>query len=166
MFDAVTASLVLFFLSDPVGSLRAWRNRLVVGGRCVISIFGPPGAARQAINEAFAPYLPADRLDPRTQGPLGATSPNSAAEALFAEAGFGDVRTDVRQLNTRFRNLEQWEAYSWSTGQRAMWLAVPEPERPTVRAAVADILRSAPHPDGGYVLSQAMRYTIGTNLGA
>ncbi|GIE92101.1 hypothetical protein Are01nite_85810 [Actinoplanes regularis] len=161
LFNAVTASLVLFFLPDPVAALRRWRDRLTTGGRCVISIFGAPGAAWQAVDEVFLPYLPAQLRDARTAGPLSPSSPDSTVEQLFTAAGYTDVHTVARPLDTRFAGIEQWEQFSWSTGQRAMWLAVPEPERPAVRATVTDILRSSPHPDGGYVLSQTVRYISG-----
>jgi SAM-dependent methyltransferase len=163
-FDAVTASLVLFFLPDPVAALRRWRARLTAGGRCVISTFGAAGPAWRAVDEAFAPFLPAGMLDARAAGPLSPSSPDAAVEALFTDAGFVDVRTVTRALDTRFDSIEQWEAFSWTTGQRAMWLAVPEPQRAAVRAAIGDILRSSPHPDGGYVLSQAVRYTSAANF--
>jgi SAM-dependent methyltransferase len=163
MFDAVTASLVLFFLPDPVAALRHWRARLVAGGRCVISTFGVPGRAWREVDEVFAPYLPAHMLDARTEGPLSPSSPDAAVNALFTAAGFTDVHTVSRPLETRFTSVEQWEAFSWTTGQRAMWLSVPESQRPTVRAMIADILRASPHPDGGYMLVQDVRYTSATN---
>ena len=163
LFDAVTASLVLFFLPDPVTALRQWRARLVAGGRCVISTFGAPGRAWRAVDEVFAPYLPADMLDARADGPLSPSSPDVAVNALFTAAGFTDVRTVTRPLETRFTSVEQWEAFSWTTGQRAMWLSVPQSQRATVRAVIADILRASPHPDGGYVLVQDVRYTSATS---
>jgi hypothetical protein len=42
-------------------------------------------------------------------------------------------------------------------------VSVPESERPAVRAAIADILRSPTHPDGGYMLIQNVRYSCGIN---
>jgi SAM-dependent methyltransferase len=165
-FDAVTASLVLFFLPEPAAALQRWRAHLVPGGRCVTSIFGAPDQTWQAIDQAFAPYLPARMLDARAQaGPLSPTSPDSDVDALFVEAGFEHVQTVTRTQNTRFDSAEQWEAFSWSTGQRAMWLAIPEERRPQVRATIANILRDSLHPDGGYVLSQAVRYTSAINPG-
>ncbi|WP_051367048.1 class I SAM-dependent methyltransferase [Hamadaea tsunoensis] len=166
VFDAVTASLVLFFLPDPPAALRNWRNLLTPGGRCVISTFGAPGPAWQAIDETFAPFLPPGMLDARTKGPLSPSSPDAAVDALFAAAGFEDVRTVTLPLETRFASVEQWEAFSWTTGQRAMWLAVPESRRAAVRETIFEILRSSPHPDGGYVLSQSVRYTYAGNAGA
>ncbi|HEU5027978.1 MAG TPA: methyltransferase domain-containing protein [Spirillospora sp.] len=160
-FDSVTASLVLFFLPDPVAALRAWRALLAAGGRCAISIFGRPGAGWQAVDEAFLPYLPSGMRDARAEGPLSPRSTDEQAEALLTAAGFTGVRTISRRLHTRFATVEQWEAFSWSTGQRAMWAAMPEADRPALRAAVAGLLRSSPHPDGGYVLSQDVRYLIG-----
>jgi ubiquinone/menaquinone biosynthesis C-methylase UbiE len=164
-FDAVTASLVLFFLADPVAALRHWRARLAAGGRCVVSTFGAPGPAWRAVNEVFAPFLPAGVRVAQAAGPLSPSSPDAAVDALFTAAGFVDVRTFTRALDTRFDSVEQWEAFSWTTGQRAMWLAVPESRRAAVRESIGDILRSSPHPDGGYVLSQAVRYTNAANAG-
>ena len=62
----------------------------------------------------------------------------------------------------RFADAAHWEAFSRSTGQRAMWAMVPEGERPAVRAEAARRLAAAATDDGSIVLTQSVRYTVGS----
>ena len=82
-------------------------------------------------------------------------------EALFRDAGLAAVRTQVLSLPVRFADAEHWEAFSRSTGQRAMWAAIPEGEVEGVRAEAGRRLRPATGADGAIVLTQQVRYTIG-----
>lgn len=52
-FDALTSSLVLFFLPDPAAALRAWRMLLVDGGRIAVSTFGGYSAAWEPVDAVF-----------------------------------------------------------------------------------------------------------------
>lgn len=73
-FDVIAASLVVFFLPEPIAALRAWRGLLVDGGRVGISTFGPFSEHWRAVNSVFRPFLPAD---PPHQGLLSrATLPS------------------------------------------------------------------------------------------
>jgi hypothetical protein len=49
-----------------------------------------------------------------------------------------------------------------STGQRAMWAAVPEEEHPALVARAREVLEEARDDDGRAVIRQDMRYTLGT----
>jgi hypothetical protein len=101
-------------------------------------------------------------LDARTSGARGPFGSDGGMAALLAGAGFPDVRTVVRDLPVRFADADAWYAFSHSTGQRAMWQAVPAAERPSVRAEAERRLAPARIPDGGYVMHQQIRYTLGT----
>jgi ubiquinone/menaquinone biosynthesis C-methylase UbiE len=160
-FDVVGSSLVLFFLPDPRSALAAWRSALVPGGRLGVSTFGPQDEAWRAVDDVFTPYLPAAMLDARTSGARGPFASDTGMEDLVADAGFTEVRTVVIDLPVRFADADQWQAFSLSTGQRAMWRAVPEAERPVVRAEAERRLAAAAHPAGGFVLHQQVRYTLG-----
>lgn len=160
-FDVVGASLVLFFLPDPGPALTAWRSSLMPGGRLGVSTFGPQDDVWRAVDSIFTPYLPPAMLDARTSGTRGPFGSDVGMEQLVADAGFTDVRTVVADLPVHFADVDHWQAFSMSTGQRAMWRAVPEEEHDAVRAEAGRRLAAAAHPDGGFVLHQQIRYTLG-----
>lgn len=160
-FDVLGASLVLFFLPDPGAALTAWGSALVPGGRLGVSTFGPQDEVWQAVDDVFTPYLPPAMLDARTSGTRGPFASDAGMEQLVADAGFTEVRTVVTDVPVRFADTDQWQAFSMSTGQRAMWRAVPESEHPAVRAEAARRLAAAAHPGGGFVVHQQVRYTLG-----
>ncbi|MGB7983029.1 MAG: methyltransferase domain-containing protein [Candidatus Nanopelagicales bacterium] len=161
-FDVLGASLVLFFLPDPSAALAAWGKALSVGGRLGLSTFGAQDAAWQAVDDVFTPYLSPAMLDARTSGARGPFASDTGMEHLVAGAGFSEVRTIVTDLPVHFEDADHWQAFTLSTGQRAMWRAVPEAERPTVRAEAERRLAAAAHPDGGFVMHQQVRFTLGT----
>ena len=160
-FDVLGASLVLFFLPDPRAALTAWKSALAPGGRLGLSTFGPQDQVWRAVDEVFTPYLPPAMLDARTSGARGPFASDAGMEQLVADAGFTEVRTLVTDLPVHFADTDQWQAFSMSTGQRAMWHAVPASEHPAVRAEAARRLAAAAHPDGGFVVHQQVRYTFG-----
>ncbi|KQX62021.1 class I SAM-dependent methyltransferase [Angustibacter sp. Root456] len=160
-FDVVGSSLVLFFLADPLAALTAWRALLAPGGRLGVSTFGAQDDVWRAVDDVFTPYLPQFVLDARTSGGRGPFASDAGMEQLFAAAGLTDVRTVSRALPVRFRDADHWAAFSMSTGQRAMWAAVPEGERAGVREEAVRRLRRASTSDGGIELTQQVRYTLG-----
>jgi len=60
----------------------------------------------------------------------------------------------------RFADAEQWHAFTWSVGQRAMWLAVPEEQRADVRVEAERRIASYADPDGSVTFTQGVRYTV------
>lgn len=160
-FDVLGASLVLFFLPDPRAALAAWGSALVGGGRLGVSTFGEQDDVWGAVDDVFTPYLPQGMLDARTSGARGPFASDAAMEQLMADAGFTDVRTLVNDLPVHFADADHWRTFSMSTGQRAMWRAVPEAEHPAVRAEAERRLAPAAHPAGGFVVHQQVRYTLG-----
>lgn len=160
-FDLVTASLVIFFLPDPLAALTAWRSLLAPGGRVALSTFGPQDEVWRSVDDVFLPYLPAAMLDARTSGANGPFGSDAGVERLCADAGLTDVRTHVVDLPVRFDDAGHWEAFSRSTGQRAMWAAVPAPELEAVRAEARRRVEQATQADGAIVLHQQVRYTLG-----
>ena len=160
-FDVVGASLVLFFLPDPRAALTAWGSALVPGGRLGVSTFGAQDEVWRAVDDGFTPFLPPAMLDARTSGTRGPFASDIGMEELLVGAGFTEVATLVTDLPVHFADADQWQAFSMSTGQRAMWRAVPEAERPAVRAEAERRLAAAAHPSGGFVMHQQIRYTLG-----
>lgn len=160
-FDVLGASLVLFFLPDPSAALQAWWSALAPGGRLGVSTFGPQDEVWRAVDDVFTPYLPPAMLDARTSGSRGPFASDSGMAELVAGAGFTEVRTVVTDLPVRFADADHWQAFSMSTGQLAMWRAVPAAQRPAVRAEAERRLARAADPAGGIVVHQQVRYTLG-----
>lgn len=163
-YDLIGSSLVLFFLPDPAAALGAWRRLLAPGGRLGVTTFGPQDEVWKSIDALFAPYLPPNMLDARTSGAGGAFASDTGVERLLEEAGFGRVRTVTRALDVRFADAGQWHAFSWSTGQRALWERIPPDERDGVRRQAEGLLEQA-RAEGGHVLRQQVRYTLGVRAG-
>ena len=159
-FDVVASSLVLFFLPDPISALRAWVELLLPAGRLGVSTFGAQDERWRQIDETFTPYLPPAMLDARTSGRRGPFGSDEGMETLFAEAGLTGVRTTHRTIEAAFRDPAHFLEFSWSHGQRAMWEAVPEQDRPRVRAAVAEAVAAIADDDGTIRLHQDVRYTV------
>ncbi|GAC1320595.1 MAG: hypothetical protein NVSMB16_15750 [Acidimicrobiales bacterium] len=155
--DVIASSLVLFFLPDPGAALRAWRSRLVPGGRLGISTFGGSSPGWQAVDAIFARYLPTQSTRP----PDGPFSSDDGVERLFADAGLTDVRTHSVVIPVRFDDTDHWHRWSWSTGQRRIWEVVPEGERDAVRAAAYERLESCRGADGEIGFDQLVRFTLG-----
>ncbi len=162
-FDAITASLVLFFLPDPATALRAWRDLLVEGGRVAVSTFGAYTPGWTTVDEVFNPYLPPDMHDARTSGRRGPFASDAGMEALFAEAGLRDVRTVRTVVPVRFESADHWRRWTMSVGQRAFWGLVPDEDRDEVQArayAAVEATRGQ-NADGRMGFDQQVRYTLG-----
>jgi ubiquinone/menaquinone biosynthesis C-methylase UbiE len=151
--DVVASSLVLFFAPDPRATLRSWMRLLAPGGRIGIATFGAAGETWTKVDTLFRPHLPPALLDARTTGAAGPFSSDQGVEDLFAACGAVGVRTVGRSLPVHFRDAAQWRRFSMGTGQRAMWRFVPE---------AAAMLEEARSDDGDLVLTQQVRYTLGT----
>ena len=159
-FDVVASSLVVFFLPDPAVALRAWTELLVSGGRLGVSTFGRQDERWQSFDDVFTPYLPPQMLDARTSGARGPFASDEGVEDLLRGAGLQGVRTEHRTVEAVFRDTEQYLTFTWSHGQRAMWEAVPEDARGTVRGQLADLARDLSG-GGPLTLTQDVRYTLG-----
>lgn len=160
--DVVAASLVLFFLPDPAAALRSWVELLRPGGRLGVSTFGPQAPAWVQVDELFTPYLPPAMLNARTSGRRGPYASDEGVAALLGAAGLADVRTAHLRVKAVFEGPEQWLAFSWSHGQRAMWEVVPADRHEQVRHDAYALLEGLRDTDGVLSLRQDVRYTLGT----
>ena len=160
-FDAVTSSLVLFFLPEPARALSAWRELLVDGGRIGVSTFGDYSASFRAVDEVFQPYLPPQMRDARTSGATGPFESDAGVERLLSDAGFVDLRTSSMVIKVRFDDEEHWRRFSMSTGQRAFWELVPADKRDEVRAEAFRRLQACRDDEGRMGFDQTVRFTYG-----
>ena len=159
-FDVVVSSLVLFFLPDPDAALRSWLGALAPGGRLGVSTFGPWDPRLEDVEAVLEPWIPAAMKDPRVVGEASPFASDEGMERLVADAGFVEVRTETFALPVRFADAEQWYAFSWSTGQRGMWLSVPEDQRDAVRAEAFRRFASYAGDDGSLVAAIPIRCTL------
>jgi SAM-dependent methyltransferase len=159
-FDAVSACLVLFFLPEPEQALRAWRSLLEPGGQLGVTTFGPQDPRWRDVDEVFMPFLPPAMLDARASGSAGPFGSDDGMEALLMRAGLEQVRTVTTSLPVHFDSVQQWHDFTWSTGQRAMWQAVPQEQRGAVRAEAERRLTRIAGPDGSIDLMQGIRHTL------
>lgn len=137
-YDVVCASLVLFFLPDPVAGLAAWREVLAPGGRIGISTFAPWPAGMQEVTEVLESYRPADVPSSAQMPPAFATDPS--VEGLFHSAGLADVRTERATYDVPFTDVQQWRAWSMGTALRGLWAHVPPEKVPEALDRVATLL--------------------------
>lgn len=161
-FDTISSSLVLFFLADPLGALRNWFPLLALGGRIGVTTFGEVDPRWENVDQVFLPYLPPEMRDARTTGKEGPFSNNSGVENLFQQAGFTNVRTESTKINVRFETMQHWYDFTWSVGQRMMWLAIPEHLRDNVRKEAEARLAKYAETDGSIEFFQEIRVTLGT----
>lgn len=139
-FDSVTASLVLFFLPDPSAALTSWLSLLADDGRLGVTTFGDLGDATLALDDLLSPYAPPGLLDPRTSGTRGPFSSAEATRELFTRSGASDVVLTPETFSMPFADVADWERFSRTTGQSAMWRRVPDQDLPRLRAQAAEIL--------------------------
>jgi ubiquinone/menaquinone biosynthesis C-methylase UbiE len=158
--DAISSSLVLFFLADPAAAVAAWLPLLSPGGRIGITTFGGVDPRWAEVDSVFDAYLPPAMKDARTSGRTGPFSSDAGMEALVAGAGFADVDTVSGTVPVRFTDVDHWHEFTWSVGQRAMWLSVPEAERPAVLDQARRRLDEIAAPDGSITFSQPIRHTL------
>lgn len=161
LVDAVSASLVLFFLPAPQAAVAAWRALLAPEGRVGVTTFGAQDERWVRIDDLFTPYLPPGLLDARTSGTRGPFASSAGMAELLESAGFQDVTSTEEEIEVRFAGPDSWHDFTWSTGQRGMWLAVPEADRPALRARAEQILAETTAHDGSVHLVQTVRHTVG-----
>ena len=161
-FDLVASSLVLFFLPDPATALRTWVQRLRPGGRIGLVTFGVEDAASDALSELLDPYVPPAYRDPTTVAEDSPFTSDAGMELLLGQAGAREVSTTTVPTIIEFADVHHWQRWSLSTGQRAMWMRMPEEDKPKVLAQAADVLEPT-RPTAGEPcrLIWNMRYTLG-----
>ena len=160
-FDTISSSLVLFFLADPLHALRNWFPLLKAGGRIGVTTFGNFDPRWAHVDEVFQPHLPTQMRDVRIPDGESPFASIDGLEALFRKAGFENIRTETTAIPVRFEDSQHWYDFTWSIGQRMLWLAIPEPARAGVRKDANARLAKFAQPDGSITFSQEIRITSG-----
>jgi ubiquinone/menaquinone biosynthesis C-methylase UbiE len=165
-FDAVLASLVLFFLPDLKAALRAYRVCLKPGGRLAFTTFGDSRPEWTAIEQRLTTYLRDDH--PARSQPIGKPTTDSLASeaairATLERAGFTNVAIQERIYPTSYGTGEHFVRFTQTTGLRAIWDSIAPTRRAqaeTELAAMADALRDTA---GGLIEPVSIRFTLATN---
>ncbi len=157
-YDVVCASLVAFFLPDPQAALITWASLVAPGGRLGIATFGRQDERWEALDGLFGPYLPPQLLDARTSGRAGPFGSDQGVVELLEHAGLVDVRTRHLTVQVHLDSVGQWERFSRSHGQRAMWDQVPVADDERLRQDATTLLEGWGLP---VALEQQVRYTLG-----
>lgn len=156
--DAVTASMVLFFLPDVAAGLAELRRVLRPGGALAFSVFGASDPGWLPVYEAFLPYLPAARREDLSRPRHPALLSAPAITATLQDAGFHSVGCEQTTHDIRFASIEQWHTWSWSVGLRGSWLSIPADRREAARGAILDEVRRLQDAHGELVERFAVDY--------
>lgn len=131
-WDVVQAGLVLFFLPDLPGALDRVREVLGPEGRFGFTWFGDSDDSWDDLTgrlHALAPAPSATGSEGGEDGEDGADGederpgPFSSVDAMHAvlrDHGFADPTTSTVRVSVDFADVEQWWAWIWSAGLRAM----------------------------------------------
>ena len=160
-YDVVAASLVLFFLPDPVAVLRAWRAALRPGGQVGITTFAPWTDRWQDLAQLARQHLDAPDDLPRIFDADPPWESDGSVEQLFADAGLEEVRTVRHSITVALPDAQTFEQWASGTAARALWLQVPDDRRAEFDAALARTFESWRDEDGMTRLEVAVRYTLG-----
>ena len=159
-FDALTASLVLFFDPEPERTYGRWLSLLRPGGRIGLSTFGPTDEAWAASEAVLLRYAPPALLDARTSGRAGPFASTASMSALFENAGALDIDSHDEPLEVSLPDAAAWRSWTMTLGLRQLWEAVPTGELETVLTDVAAALEADRGDDGRLHLTQQVRYTV------
>jgi ubiquinone/menaquinone biosynthesis C-methylase UbiE len=146
-WDAVIASLLLFYLPDPGASAARMRGVLRSGGVLAASTFDGPDERWRIVEGAISPYWPP------TEGPShpSASSPFAtvaSTEGLLRAAGFADIDTQVIEHVNVYADVDHWLEWTWSAGARGMWERVPAADLEAAQQAACTVVSSLAEPDG------------------
>ncbi len=160
-YDVVAASLVLFFLPDPVEVLRAWRAALRPGGQVGITTFAPWTDRWQDLAEVARQYSATPEGRSRVFDADPPWDSDESVARLFTDAGLSDVETVRHSITVALPDAATFERWASGTAARALWLDVPDERRAEFDDALARTFEAWRDDDGSIRLEVAVRYTLG-----
>lgn len=154
-YDAISSSLVIFFLDDPTAALGRWRSLLRPGGRVGVATFQPwdgVWAALDALHDEYTQDPPAtdDRFDT-----------DAGVEEMLTGGGFADVRSETVRYEIPFADVEQWQRWSWATPMGGLWRRTPASAHDEILRRASEILQESPGTTSPVALYVDVRYTFG-----
>lgn len=159
-YDVLAASLVVFFLPDPLAGLVRWRDLLRDGGRLGVATFQPWSGAWRALDDLTQEFT----VHRSTIAPQqSAFDGDAGVERLLTEAGYGEVRTELATHRIPFTDVEEWVAWSRAgTVMGGIWSRTDEADHPEILRRAGEILEGTRGDDGRITLEVGARYTFGT----
>ncbi len=154
-FDIVTASLVAFFMPDPLAAMQRWVALLRPGGRLGISSFRDVPNRMHDLMAIVQDYLPPRRV------PKSVFHADDTVAQLLRDAGLREVTTTHLSFDSTFENEEQFHRYEWSNGRREAWEHIPVEWHAEVRTRMAEMLASYADADGKTRFETNVRLTVG-----
>jgi hypothetical protein len=140
--------------------MRAWLGLLRPGGRLAVTTFGAFDPTVDALGDLLDPYFPPSTLDPRAAEAQRSFGSDAGVEQLVSSAGFVDVETRHLPVPVRLDDLEHWQAWSRSVGQRAAWERVPPDELDGLLDRAGEVFSAARGPDGSVHTVNDIRITL------
>jgi ubiquinone/menaquinone biosynthesis C-methylase UbiE len=158
-YDVVSASLVVFFLPDPVAALARWRALLRDGGRLGLATFQPWSGAWQeldALTQEFTVQQSTIAQQP------GALDTDAGVEGLLTDAGYGEACTELATYRVPFADVEEWVRWSRAgTVMGGIWNRTDPADHPEILRRATGILEGTRDADGRLGLEVGARYTFG-----
>jgi len=152
--DAIASSLVLFFLPNIDVALDAYAQALVAEGTLAFSTFvgEDDWTPLDRLLATFTPPPTSAQDEAWYESPTG-------IRAILQARRFHKVSIEDVIHHVEFPDHTSFHDWSWSTGWRASWQAIPLEHRETAKAAVDEYLRSIREQRGRLRLATAVRYT-------
>lgn len=154
-FDAVVSGLVLNFLPDPAGALRAFRQIVAPGGAVAAYVWDY--AEGMQLLRMFWNAVTA--LDPAARERDEATSAPAPLRQLFQGAGLGEVVMSQVTVPTRFASFEDyWTPFLGGQGPGGQYVVQLSPAQ---RARLEERLRAElPFERDGSLHLEARAWTV------
>ncbi len=158
-YDVVVASLVLFFLPDPVAALTRWRGLMRPGGRLGVSTFQPWFGTWRALDALYREYSGEAYASASQQDMFHG---DQGVERALTLAGFGSPRTESQTHRVLFDDVDAWVRWSRAgTVMSGLWSRTPEADHPEILRRATALLEGSRDADGRIVLELSTRYTFG-----
>jgi ubiquinone/menaquinone biosynthesis C-methylase UbiE len=158
-YDVVAASLVVFFLPDPVDALARWRVLTRPGGRLGVATFQPWFGTWKALDDIYQEFAGEQHTSASQQS---AFEGDAGVERLLTDAGYVEVRTDLVTHPIHFDDVDQWVRWSKAgTVMGGIWNRTDEADHPEILRRATAILEGSRAEDGRIVLEVGARYTFG-----
>ncbi len=158
-YDVVVASLVLFFLPDPVAALTKWRALMRPGGRIGLATFQRWSGTWRALDDLYLEFAGEQQRSPSQQGSFEG---DAGVERALTLAGFASPRTESQTHRVYFDDVDAWVRWSRAgTVMGGLWSRTPEADHPEILRRATALLEATRQPDGRLVLEVGARYTFG-----
>ena len=158
-YDVVAASLVVFFLPDPVEALTRWRALTRPGGRLGVATFQPWFGTWKGLDDIYQEFAGEQHSSASQRS---AFEGEAGVERMLTDAGYDEVRTALVTHPIHFDDVDQWVRWSRAgTVMGGIWERTPEADHPEILRRATEILEASRASDGRILLEVGARYSFG-----